>query len=395
MDVERIQSLVKENGADAWLMVDYENKNPAVAKLLGNKMLTRKIFVVIPAEGKSSVLAHFIDTVFLHDESIEKDFNIHSYNTWEEMLLLEKELLSPYGKILMDVSEFGLLPRVSLADYGSVDYVKSLGKKVLSSADLQQSLTAKLSFRAYELQKLACRKALKIKDEAFRKIRDDVLNFGVSDEYEIQQFICRRFKEEGMVYDEAPIVAIGPNASNPHYGPDEKHHSPIKMDDLVLIDMWAKMDDEEGVYADITWMAYVGAKVPSIYKERFEIVKAARDGVIDFLKENLPLRKVAGYEADDVARAIIKKSGYGQYFLHRVGHNIGVDVSPHGPGANLDNYESHDFRELLDGTSFSDEPGIYAPDFGMRSETDLHNEGGELVVLAGLQEEIVPLLTLD
>ena len=395
MDLDLIQRLIREQEADAWVMVDYENRNRTVATLLGDKMLTRKIILVIPASGKPYVIAHFIDTVFLNVEPITSRFDIKSYNTWEEMLSLEKANFEAYESIMMDVSEYGLLPRVSLADYGSVEYIKCLGKKIISSADVQQSLTAKLSPRAYELQKKACEKALKIKDEAFLKIREDILKFGASDEYKIQQFICHRFQEEGMVYDEPPIVAIGPNASNPHYGPSEDIHSEINPGDLILIDMWAKMNDPEGVYADITWMGYVGTEIPEIYRKRFEIVKAARDGVIVFLKEELPKRKVAAYEADDVARDIISKAGYGEYFLHRVGHNIAVDVSPHGPGANLDNYESHDFRTLLEGTSFSDEPGIYAPDFGVRSETDLHNENGRLVVLGGLQDEIIPIMTLD
>jgi Xaa-Pro aminopeptidase len=156
--------------------------------------------------------------------------------------------------------------------------------------------------------------------------------------------------------------------------------------------MWAKFKEPGSVYSDITWMGYVGKEVPFIYEERFEIIKAARDGAIAFLKEQLPLRDVHAYEADDVAREIITKAGYGDYFVHRLGHSIYDDDSPHGPGANLDNFESHDTRLLLDGTSFSDEPGIYAPDFGMRTETDLHIKGKELLVVGGLQDKIIPIL---
>ena len=198
-----------------------------------------------------------------------------------------------------------------------------------------------------------------------------------------------------MFYDEAPLVAIGPNASNPHYTPTEDCFSPIVEGDLVLIDMWAKYREPHAVYADITWMGYVGTDVPEVYQKRFAIVKAARDGAIEFLKQELPKREVQAYEVDDVARKIISDAGYGKYFIHRLGHSIYDDDSPHGPGANLDNYESHDTRVLLDGTSFSDEPGIYAPDFGIRTETDLHVQGKELLVVGGLQEEIIPILSLD
>ena len=373
-------------------MVDYENRNKNVVELLGQRMLTRKLVLIVPAHGKPMLIAHIIDTVYLRDEYISSNFDLLVYKTWKQMLELEKEALSKFKTVLMDVSENGLLPRVSLADHGSVEYVASLGIKVLPSADLLQHLTAVLSDEELELQKEACCITLRIKDEAFAEISRLIKENGETDELDIQAFIARRFHEEGLIYDDLPLVAIGPNASDPHYTPTPEKHSKIKKGDLVLIDMWAKHDNPHGVYADITWMAYVGETVPEVYKERFKIVKAARDAVISFLKKELPLRPVAAYEADDVAREVITKAGYGEYFLHRVGHNIAVDVSPHGPGANLDNYESHDFRHLIAGTSFSDEPGIYAPDFGMRSETDLHNKNGELLVLAGLQDEIIPLL---
>lgn len=392
MKIEQIQKSIAESGAEAWIMVDYENKNKTLVTLLGEKMLTRKIFMIIPKTGKPYLICHAIDTVYLGDKTTKEHFNLCVYKTWKEMLALEKEHFSTYKRVLMDISDKGLLPRVSLADYGSVDYVKSLGLKVLSSADVLQELTAVYSPRAYKLQLKADKLTLKIKDEAFKQIKRLIERNGETDELEIQKFISDRFHEEGMVYDDPPLVAIGSNASNPHYTPTLESHSKIRRGDLVLIDMWAKMDDPEGVYADITWMGYVGTKIPKAYADRFSIVKAARDGVIAFLRKELPLRKVKAYEADDVARKIITEAGYGEFFIHRVGHNIAVDVSPHGPGANLDDYESKDTRSLIEGTSFSDEPGIYAKDFGVRSETNLHILNRKLVVVAGLQKEIIPIL---
>ncbi len=392
MNIQKIQKYVAEENADAWVLVDYECKNPVMNALLGPKMLTRKIFMVIPKEGKPYLIVHFIDTVYLKDEETKKNFDLKIYKTWREMLALEKESLSAYKTVLMDVSEYGLLPRVSLADWGSVEYVRSLGLTVKPSANVLQQITAVYSERAYQLQRKACDLTLKIKDEAFAKIKELILEKGEADEYEVQQFIADRFHEEGMVFDDPPLVAVGKNASDPHYSPTKDIHDKIHEDDLVLIDMWAKMDDPEGVYADITWMGYVGKEIPQIYVDRFNIVKAARDAVIAFLEKEIPLRPVMAYEADDVARKVIEDAGYGEYFVHRVGHNIAVDVSPHGPGANLDDYESKDNRLLLEGTSFSDEPGIYAPDFGVRSETNLHIRNGRLEVVAGLQDEIIPIL---
>ena len=392
MKIKEIKKYIAQEGADAWVLVDYECHNPVMNALLGPKMLTRKIFMVIPASGKPYLITHIIDTVYLKDKETLGNFDLKVYKTWREMLDLEKKLLSGYKTVLMDISENGLLPRISLADWGSVDYIKSLGLEVRSSGDVLQRITAVYSKRAYELQKQACELTLKIKDEAFQKIKELIEKDGKTSEYEIQQFIADRFREEGMVFDEPPLVAIGPNASDPHYAPTRESFSEICEGDLVLIDMWAKMDDPEAVYADITWMGFVGKEIPDVFSERFKIVKSARDAVIEFLKNEIPNRDVHAFEADDVARKVITDAGYGEYFLHRVGHNIAVDVSPHGPGANLDDYESKDTRLLLEGTSFSDEPGIYAPDFGVRSETNLHIKDGNLEVVAGLQDEIIPIL---
>lgn len=389
---EIIKNQLSKNNVDAWILVDYENRNKTVVSFLGNKMLTRKIFVIFPKEEKPYIICHSIDTVFLNDPEILKDFDLRVYKRWQEMLTIEKESFKNYKRVYMDISENGLLPRISLADYGSVEFVKSLGIEILSSGDLLQQFNAVYSSRAHELQLQACKLALKIKDEAFAKIKEEILLHNEAQEYAIQQFICNRFHEEGMVYDDPAIVAVGKNASNPHYGPDEKTSSPIRKGDVVLIDMWAKMDDPEGVYADITWMGYVGESVPEEIENRFQVLKRAIDLDIEYLEKNLPLRRVEGYEIDDIGRKYIESKGYGEYFTHRTGHSIAVDVSPHGPGVNIDNYESHDTREIANGVTFSLEPGIYAPDYGMRSETDIYIENRKPVAVGGRQEHVIAIL---
>ena len=387
-----IQEELSKQQVDAWILVDYENRNPTMVSFLGDKMLTRKIFMVFPKGAKPYLICHVIDTVFLKDSETLSRFDLKVYHTWQEMLALEQQNFCSYHRVYMDMSENGLLPRVSLADYGSIAYVKSLGIEVLSSGNLLQIFQAQYGEKSHALQLKADALALKIKDEAFAQIKADIEHSGVSDEYRIQQFIARRFHEEGMVYDDPPIVAINHNASNPHYGPTDKVSSPIHVGDVVLIDMWAKMDDPLAVYADITWMGYVGKKVPVFVEERFQILKNAIDHAVQFLEENLPVREVQGYEVDALVRKEITDKGYGEYFTHRTGHNIAVDVSPHGPGANIDDYESHDTRALINGTSFSLEPGIYAPDFGMRSETNVYVENRHPVVVAGRQQEVIAIL---
>ncbi len=387
--IEIVKKYLASKDLDAWILVDYENKNPAVVSFLGRKMLTRKIFVIVPKEGRPYVICHSIDMVFLKDD---ENFDLRVYKTWQEMLDLEKESFASYKKVCMDVSDDGLLPRVALADYGSVDFIKKLGIEVVSSGDILQKLTATLDDEAKELQREANKKVLAIKDEAFKKIASDIKKNGKSNEYEVQQFICKRFKEEGMTWDDDPIVAIGPNASNPHYGPSLEKNDDIHEDDLVLIDMWAKMDAPKGVYSDITWMGYVGEEVPEVYEARFQILKKDVDLCVEFLKKNIGKRTVSGYEVDDVSRNYINEQGYGEYYTHRVGHSIAIDVSPHGCGVNMDNYETHDFREIIPNVCFSLEPGIYAPDFGMRSETNVLIDGDQVIVVAGRQDHIIPIL---
>ncbi len=391
--IDKIQNYLKEENKDAWILVDYENRNKTLVSFLGEKMLTRKIFMVFPKDGKPYLITHLIDTVFLSDDETKSVFDLKIYKTWNEMLELEKECFKSYKNVIMDISNDGLLPRVSLADYGSVEFIKNLGINIYSSGDILEEFSAAYDEEAYNLQLLACEKTLKIKDEAFALIKNDILENGQSDEYRIQKFICDRFHEEGMVYDDPAIVAVNKNASNPHYGPSENVHSPIYKGDVVLIDMWAKMNHKNAVYADITWMGYVGEEIPTIVEERFSILRKAVDSAFKFLEDNLKIRRVEGWEVDDISRDIVTKAGFGEYFTHRTGHNISVDVSPHGPGVNIDNYESHDTRKIIPHISFSLEPGIYAPDFGMRVETDIYIDSNyKPHMVAGRQEKVIAIL---
>lgn len=218
LTITDIQKEIRASGADAWIMVDYENHNPALVRFLGQRMLTRKIFLVIPAESKPYLITHAIDTVYLKDEDILSRFDLKVYKTWAEMLDWERKLFSPYKAVLMDVSESGLLPRVSLADYGSVSFVESLEIRILPSADLLQHLTAVMDEKALNSQINACKTCLSIKDEAFSFIAKRIRENGESSELEVQQFIARRFTEEGMVFDEAPswrLVPMPPTPTTP------------------------------------------------------------------------------------------------------------------------------------------------------------------------------------
>ena len=386
-----IKRFLAEHPGSAYLSLDYENKNPLLASFTSGLMLTRKVAFLFKSE-RPIVIAQTLDCPFLKKGYVGANFEIVEYRDWQEYLTLLKKHLSDTSAVYMDVSENGLLPRVSLADYGSVAYVMSLGKEIRSSADLLNEMIGTLSPEGEASQKVAADLLLAIKDEAFAYMAQALKAGKPLDEYEVQSFIAHRFEEEGMTYDDPPIVAVNANASNPHYQPTENEHSPIKKGDLILIDMWAKKKEKGSVYGDITWMAYAGREVPVEMAKPFATLVRSIDAAIAFLKQELPLREVAGYEVDRLVRKIIEEDGYLPYFTHRTGHSIKDDDGPHGPGVNMDDYESHDERKIVDGNSFSLEPGIYLPSFGMRSETDILVKGRKPIVVAGRQREIKALL---
>jgi len=195
----------------------------------------------------------------------------------------------------------------------------------------------------------------------------------------------------GLVADSDPIVAVGPHSGDPHYEPRKEIASPIREGDLLLLDVWGKLNKPGSVYYDITWMGYFGAKVPEKYSRVFAVAKQARDSAVKFVREAISAgRAVEGWQVDRASRDVIKKAGFGKFFTHRTGHNIGQEV--HGTGANMDDLESHDIRRIIPRTCFSVEPGIYTPEFGVRTEVDVYVGEKEAGVTGAVQSEILPLL---
>lgn len=375
-------------GAGAYLLVDYEGRHPLLPHLQKHLNLTRKSFFLFGKDGSLRILAQALDAALLSSYGI--DGEIVSYRTWKEQQdLLLKMTGKVEGPILMDISEKGSLMPVALADYGTVRFLIDEGRDIRSASSLVSTLLSHIDGEGFRSQREAADFLLEAKDRAFSLIGEEIRRNGESDELRIQRFLMDLFEQRGYVTDEPPIVAIGKNARSPHYSPSEESHSSIRKGDLILIDLWAKSKKEGSIYADITWMAYAGKDPADAYRKRFAVLREAADLCFGFIKEHYPTRPIHGYEADIVARSYIEIAGYGKHFTHRTGHSIAGDEGPHGKGTNLDDYETHDDRLLMDGTSFSIEPGIYAPDFGMRLETDVAIEGGVPRIVAGRQEDIV------
>jgi Xaa-Pro aminopeptidase len=280
------------------------------------------------------------------------------------------------------------VPYVSLVDGGTIELVTATGVEIVSSADLVQLFQAVWT----EAQRVSHFRAGEMVDgirrDAFREVGSAVRAGRTINEFAVQQFILERFSSSGLITDSGPIVAVNAHAADPHYEPTASTSSEIRSGDLLLIDMWAKLDAPDSVYYDITWTAFCGSTPSELIETVFHVVRTGRDRAVERVQNAVAeQREVRGYEVDDAARAYIASRGYADEFIHRTGHSIGVDV--HGTGANMDNLESHDERRIITGTCFSIEPGIYLSDFGIRSEVNVYVSDREAIVTGEAQTELL------
>jgi len=384
-----IQAALREEGLDGWLFCDHHRRDPLAYRVLQfspGSMVTRRWYYFVPAAGEPRGLQHRIEAETLKDLPGSHEF----YSGWQELARGLREMLGGAKRVAMQYSPNCAVPYVAMADAGTVDLVRGMGVEVASSANLIQLFESRWSQEQLAAHLEAGRRVDRVRAEAFRKISASVRAGGRVNEWEMQQFIRTRFREEGLVTDHGPDVAVNANASNPHYEPKRDASAEIHKGDLVLLDMWARLERPEGVYYDITWVGYCGDRPPEKIQKVFGIVKGARDRAVARVKEAVASRQtLRGFEVDDVARDYIRNAGYGDYFFHRTGHSIGAEV--HGTGANMDNLETHDERKIIPRTCFSVEPGIYLPEFGIRSEVDVFVDEDGARITGEAQTEIVLL----
>lgn len=389
-NLEAIQAHMKINGIDSWLISDFRGSNPAMCQIIGKKFTTRRAYVYVPKCGSPVVVYHIIDRNAYENLPCERIM----YVTWQELFENLEKLLKNDGKVAMEYSPMCAIPIVSWADGGIVDYVRSLGKEVVSSMDMFTLLTAVWSSENYASHKYASKNVQETKDMAFKLIGEKLKAGEFINEYMVQQFIMEEFDRRNMYAADPAIVGVNENSSNSHYEPTKDCSREIKKGDLVLIDLWAREKIDESVYADITWMGYCGSNIPDEYVKVFNVAKAGRLAACDLLyKAEKEKVQLSGYMVDDACRGVIADAGYKDYFLHRTGHSIGPGETVHAMGANIDNFETHDERGLLPCTGFSIEPGIYLGKFGVRTETDvfIHSDG-HVEVTGGEQESIIKIL---
>jgi Xaa-Pro aminopeptidase len=386
MNLERIQQEIRNQKLDGWLFFDHHLRDPLAYRVLGftpPRTPTRRWYYLIPAEGEPRGLEHRVEpgmTRALPGEKVP-------YSSWGEQVDGLKRLVGGLKRVAMQYSPNCAIPYVSMVDAGTIELVRGTGVEVVSSAELIQAFEAKWTAEQLESHLEAGRRVDRVRQSAFEYLQARLRAGTATTEMDVKRFVLDGFGSAGMFTDHGPIVGVNGNASNPHYEPTEESHAAIHEGDLVLLDLWAKLDQPDAVYYDITWTHFLGANPPEKMREVFEVVTGARDAAVERVKSAVSAgRELCGFEVDDAARGVIRGRGYGEYFTHRTGHSIGVEV--HGNGANMDNLETHDERRVVPWTCFSVEPGVYLPEFGIRSEVNVFVGDGEARVTGAIQREL-------
>lgn len=391
--LQRMQQAVQEAGLDAWLLYDFRGSNALAWNILDlpeDAHCTRRWMIVIPAHGSVTKIVHRMERSPLdHVQATEVLYN--TYQSWDAAV---RNAIGSFRKVAMEYSPGNALPVVSRVDAGTVEFIRSIGCEVVTSADLLQAHTAVIDDERLAGNAITAARLRESVMSGFTLVRERLLSGHHVTEFDVQQHIMHCFEKHGLVTDHPPIVAIGPNAASPHYAPSFHDHATIERDMVVLIDAWARSHAPASIYADITWVGFTGSEVPSDVAERFDAIVRGRDAASALVTARFAAgAHIYGYEVDRACRDVIEAAGLGHLFIHRTGHSITHEV--HGPGTNMDDFETHDTRRILPGTSFSIEPGVYEDGvLGLRTEIDIviDHDGTVLIPSAPVQQVILPLL---
>lgn len=386
MQLDVIQAALREHNMDAWLFYDHHYRDSIGYRILGlpkDALVTRRWYYLIPAEGEPRKLVHRIEGGRL--DSLPGSKGV--YSSWQELDSGLAAMVAPYQRIAMQYSPRNVIMYVSLVDAGTVEVLRGLGKEVVSSADLVSQFEAVLTDQQIASHYEAQSAIDEVLAEGFREMGRRVRSGRVT-EFDMVHWLQEAMRRVDLIWEHGTNVSVNENSADSHYEPVFKHAKEIREGDFVLVDIWARKNRPGTCYYDITWTGVVGREPSEHEQHVFSVVKAARDAAIrtvsDAFANNRP---IAGWQADDAAREVIRNAGYGEYFTHRTGHNIGNIL--HGNGAHLDNLETHDERLLLPNTCFSVEPGIYLDKFGVRSEVNMIATPGKAAVTGRVQQELV------
>jgi Xaa-Pro aminopeptidase len=393
-DIAAFQAVLNEEHLDGWLFFDFRRSNAIAHRILGlpeHAFFTRRWMYYVPREGEPAAIVSAVESHAL--ASLPGRQRI--FRTWREYRDLLSDTLSGARRVAMEYVPQNANPYCSLVDAGTVEFVRALGPEVTSSANFAQRFEATLTLEQLDSHRRAGAALLRAGDAAFAWTRERLLADDEVTELSVQQRLADLMRAEGLRVDEdeLPLVAVNGNAANPHYSPNAERSSPLRRGDLLLIDFSAPLEGPGNVFADYTWMAYLGERAPERIARLFAVIREARDTGVAMLRDRFEHdARVEGCEVDDAVREVVSREGLGDAFIHRTGHNIGARV--HGNGAHLDNYETHDTRPLLANTCVSMEPGVYLAQegLGLRTEVDVLLLPGAIEVTGWEQTEVRPLL---
>ncbi len=388
MNLDSIQSALRSAGVDAWLFYDHHHRDPLAAAILGlpdHGLVSRRWYYAIPAEGEPRKLVHRIEAGKLDSLAGSKGV----YSSWQELETGLDAMLGPWRRIAMQYSPRNAIMYVSMVDAGTVELLRSMGKEIVSSADLVSRFQAVLTEEQIDSHYAAQKLLDEILAEGFQQIGSRARSSSPATEYEMMVWFQQAIERAGLTTDHGPNVSVDANSSDSHYEPTAEQSRPILSGSFLLIDIWARVNRPATCWYDITWTGVVNREPTEKERVVFATVRDARDAAIEAVRSAFTDggHPIAGFQADDAARAVIRNAGYGEYFTHRTGHNIGSEL--HGSGAHLDNLETHDERRILPFTCFSVEPGIYLPEFGVRSEVNMITTRDHATVTGRIQRELV------
>jgi Xaa-Pro aminopeptidase len=391
-DLASVQAALRDQGLDGWLLYDFRGLNvlaQRVVSIAAGAHTTRRWFYFIPATGEPKKLVHRIESGALDACPGEKQVYLR-WQTLEEKVL---RLVSGARRIAMEYSPRNANPYISRVDAGTIELVRSAGVEIVPSGDLIQLFEACWDDEQWAMHLEAAKLTDAAYGVAWRFIAERVRGGKPASETEVQEVIMDHFDRNKMVTDHPPIVGVGPHSGDPHFAPSRETDSVCEKGKFVLIDLWAKLEKPRAVYSDLTRTGFVGERVPEEYERIFQIVARARDAAIERVRSAYANKEaLQGWQVDQAARDVIELAGYGEAFCHRTGHSIGQET--HGNGANMDNLETHETRRVLPRTCFSVEPGIYLPEFGVRSEVNVFIDGAGKVHVTGgeLQKAVIAVL---
>jgi len=382
---------LRDAGVDGWLFYDHHGRDPLAYRILGldaGMHVTRRWFYLVPAVGAPRKLVHRIEAGRLDSLPGSKA----AYSSWPELEAMLEAMLDGSTRLAMQYSPRNAIMYVSMVDAGTVEMLRGWGKEIVSSADLVSQFEAVLTDAQISTHYAAQAKIDRVLAAGWQEMGARVRNWG-ADEFMMVEWLSEAMRREGLVWEHGPNVSCGANSADSHYEPTRESSKAIARGDFVLIDIWGKLGvgpaGVEPVYYDITWTGVVGREPTERERVVFDTVRDARDAAVRAVESAYAEgRAIAGWEADDAARGVVRAAGFGEWFTHRTGHNIGPEI--HGSGAHLDNLETHDVRLVLPMTCFSVEPGIYFPgEFGVRNEVNMITRVGKAEVTGRVQNELV------